>query len=118
MKLEILSDTLRVTEVKELGAANSNAFRDWVRSSLQAGQRNIEIDLSETRFVDSCGLGALVALHKTACNRKGTVRLLHPQPSVKQILDLTRMNKIFEIVSPAAAVLISPQPMVTATVAA
>ncbi len=98
MKMEINKDTVLVSEVKELGAANSNAFRDWVRSSLQSGQKNIDIDLSQTTFVDSSGLGALVALHKTACSRKGAVRLLDPQPSVQQVLELTRMHRIFEIV--------------------
>jgi anti-sigma B factor antagonist len=98
MKLEVKDDTVLVSEVKELGAANSNGFRDWVRSSLKNGQKNIEVDLSQTTYVDSCGLGALIALHKTACGRQGTVRLLHPQPPVQQILELTRMHRIFEIV--------------------
>jgi len=97
MKLEIQGNTLKVHGVKELGAANSNAFRDWVRAAMPEGQNNIEIDLSQTSFIDSCGLGALIALHKTACSRKGTVRLINPQPSVQQLLELTRMHRIFEI---------------------
>jgi anti-sigma B factor antagonist len=98
MNLSVDGETLRVSGVKELGASNSNAVRDKVRSALTDGQRNIEIDLSETNFLDSCGLGALIALHKTACGRKGTLRLLNPLPSVLQILELTRMHRIFEIV--------------------
>src|SRR3954451_15745622 len=46
MKLEIRGDTLKVQGIKELGAANSNAFRDWVRAAMPDGQTNIEIDLS------------------------------------------------------------------------
>ena len=98
MKLETRGDTLRVTAIKELGSANSNAFRDWVREALTAGHTNIEVDLGETTFIDSCGLGALVALHKNACNRHGVLRLLRPTPSVMQILDLTRLSRIFEVV--------------------
>src|SRR3954466_3339088 len=98
MKIEIQGDTLRICGLKELGAANANAFRDEARAAMSDGQRNIEIDLSQTTFIDSCGLGALIALHKTACSRKGTMRLLHPMPSVQQILELTRMHRIFEIV--------------------
>jgi anti-sigma B factor antagonist len=97
MKIQIKGDTLQVTGVQELGAANSNAFRDWVRESMSDSQKNVEIDLAETRFIDSCGLGALVALHKTACGLKGVVRLVNPQSSVQQILELTRMHRIFEI---------------------
>jgi anti-sigma B factor antagonist len=98
MKLETNGDTLVVREVKELGAANSTGFRDWVRSNLKDNYRNIDVDLSQTHFLDSCGLGALIAIHKSACGRKGTVRLLHPQPQVQQILELTRMHRIFQIV--------------------
>src|SRR2546425_10768576 len=97
MKMQIEGNTLRISELTELGAADSNDFRDGVRSSMNGDLKNIEIDLSQTTFIDSCGLGALIALHKTACSRKGMLRLLNPQPSVQQILELTRMHRIFEI---------------------
>ena len=98
MKVKALGETLNVSGIKELGAANSQNFREEVKAALGA-EKNIEIDLSETTFVDSCGLGALISLHKTTCNRNGTVRLLNPTPPVQQILELTRMHRIFEIVS-------------------
>jgi anti-sigma B factor antagonist len=98
MKVEMQGETLNVSGIKELGAANSQLFRDEVKGALGEKQKNIEIDLSETMFVDSCGLGALISLHKTTCNRNGTVRLLNPTPPVQQILELTRMHRIFEIV--------------------
>jgi anti-sigma B factor antagonist len=98
MKIETEGETLRVSAVLELGAANASAFRDWVRDSLDDGQKNIDIDLSQTTFLDSCGLGALVALQKTASGRQGTVRLLNPQPPVEQLLELTRMDRILEII--------------------
>src|ERR1041385_2198074 len=103
MKLQNEGETLRVSGVRELGAANSNSFRDWVRSHLIEGRRNIEIDLSETTFLDSCGLGALISLHKAAQSRQGAVRLLRPQPQVDQILSLTRMHHIFDIVRSESA---------------
>jgi anti-sigma B factor antagonist len=97
MRSQALGDTVRILGVTQLAAANANAFRDWVRETFAETQKNIEIDLSETAFLDSCGLGALVELHKTACSRSGKLRLLNPQPPVQQILELTRMNQIFEI---------------------
>jgi anti-sigma B factor antagonist len=98
MRMEIQGETLRISEVKELGAANANTFRDEARAAMGQSQRNVEVDLSRTTFIDSCGLGALIALHKTACARKGNLRLLNPLPAVQQILELTRMHRIFEIV--------------------
>ena len=99
MKVQAEGETLNVSGIKELGAANSQVFRDQVRGAMGDLHKNIQIDLSETIFVDSCGLGALISLHKTTCNRKGIVRLLNPTPPVQQILELTRMHRIFEIVN-------------------
>ena len=98
MRMQVHESAIVIAEIKELGAANANQFRDWVRSSMTDGLKNIDVDLSQATFIDSCGLGALIALHKTACARHGTLRLLRPQPQVQQILELTRMHRIFEIV--------------------
>jgi anti-sigma B factor antagonist len=99
MKTQVQGDTLRISGIRELGTANSDTFRDQARAALTPAQKNIEIDLSQMLFLDSCGLGALISLHKTACSRDGQVRLLHPTPAVQQILELTRMHRLFEIVN-------------------
>ena len=98
MKIEVRGDTIQISEVEELGAASAGTFRDSARAALKNGHRNIDIDLSRTVFIDSCGLGALISLQKTAAKAEGRVRLLNPQPSVQQILDLTRMERIFDII--------------------
>jgi anti-sigma B factor antagonist len=98
MKVQNNGETIYISGIKELAAANANAFRDQARAALTDTQKFIEIDLSETMFLDSCGLGALISLHKTTCSRSGLVRLVNPTPPVQQILELTRMHRIFEIV--------------------
>jgi anti-sigma B factor antagonist len=98
MKLQIEGETLHISEFPELGAANSTDFRDKARAAMTVAQKNIEIDLSQTQFMDSCGLGTLISLHKTACSRNGAMRLVNPTPSVQQVLDLTRMHRLFEII--------------------
>jgi len=96
MKFEINTDTLRVSGVERLGAQNAGAFRTSVDQAFTSEQKNIDIDLSETTFMDSCGLGAIVSLHKTAANRQGNLRLLNPQPPIRQILELTRMDQLVD----------------------
>ena len=98
MKIQTVGDTLRISEVQELDVASSNYFRNEARAALVNGQKNIEIDLSQTRALDSCGLGTLISLHKLTSDRHGLVRLLNPAPPVRQILALTRMHRIFQIV--------------------
>jgi anti-sigma B factor antagonist len=98
MKVQTNGDTISITGLKELGAANANSFRDQVRAAMTETHKFVEIDLSQTMFLDSCGLGSLISLHKTTCSRNGLVRLVNPTPPVQQILELTRMHRIFEIV--------------------
>jgi len=100
--MNILHDdeTMSVTGIRELGATNATTFRNEVYAALPLKPKAIEIDLSQTDFVDSCGLGALISVYKAAANRNGgvTMRLMNPTPSVQQLFELTRMHRIFEIV--------------------
>jgi anti-sigma B factor antagonist len=97
VKISQRDNTLLVEGVQELNASNSNGFRDQVHAAMTDSLKNVDIDLSKTAFVDSCGLGALISIHKTICLRKGVVRLLRPGPEVSQILELTRLHRIFEV---------------------
>ena len=99
MKMQIQGDTLHISEVEELDVSSSNDFRNQARAALTNDQKNIDIDLSQTKLLDSCGLGTLISLHKITSGRNGMVRLLNPTPSVRQILELTRMHRIFAIVN-------------------
>lgn len=98
MKVQVEGDTLTITGIKELAAGNSQSFRDQVRSALNEAYKNIEIDLSQAMFIDSCGLSTLVSLRQAASHREGKVRLLNPTPPIQQILELTRMHRIFDII--------------------
>ena len=97
---------MRVHGLHELSAANARQFRNTVSAALAPELHQIDIDLSQTASVDSSGLGALLTVHRAAneLNRNGGVgvRLLHPQPAVLQVFELTRMHHLFEIVSTAA----------------
>ena len=99
MKIENQGETLNVSEIQELTAVNAAAFRDGLQSALAASPSVIEINLSQTRFMDSSGLGALFALYRATAQRKDMVlRLLNPTPEIQQLLELTQMQQLFEIV--------------------
>ena|SRR5688572_8258863 len=100
MKITQDGDSLNISEVKDLCSVNSESFRHEVCRSLAASVKTIEVDLSQTRFVDSCGLGALIGVYKTATrsNNDVTVRLLNPSAPLQQMFELTRLHRIFEVV--------------------
>lgn len=98
MNLESNGKTLLISGVSELNAANAGVFRDQARAAIQPYHSRVDLDLSVTRFIDSSGLGALIALSKLMTSRHGHLRIINSMPAVQQIFELTRMNRIFEIV--------------------
>ena len=88
-----------ITGLQELAAGNATSVRDEIRAALPAATLNLDLDRSGLTFLDSSGLGTLISLHKTMRSRNGTVRLLKPAPNVMQILELTRLHRVFEIVN-------------------
>lgn len=97
MKIEAQGEKVVVSQIRELGAASARTLSDQLRAVMVNGRRQVDIDLAETTYIDSRGLGALIAIQKRAADLAGAVRLLHPRPPVRQILNLTRMHEIFEI---------------------
>lgn len=99
MKIVRNGKCLSISEIGELTAGNSAHFRDEVSSALYDSLSVIEVNLSQTRFMDSSGLGALFALYRATAQRDGVIlRLLNPVPEIEQLLELTQMQQLFEIV--------------------
>ena len=102
MEIQRQNGTLSVGAVRELTAANARALRHEVCARIEPELKRIEIDLSQSTVVDSCGLAALVSVFKAANEKNDNggvaILLLNPQPSVRQMLELTRLHHLFEIV--------------------
>jgi anti-anti-sigma factor len=91
---------LKIAGYKEMTAANCNRFRKTACAAWN-GHTDIEIDVSETAFIDCAGLGALIAVRNLSQERKGVTRLVNPNSSVQQMLDLTRTGQLFDIINTA-----------------
>ncbi len=113
MKIKNDAQKLRITRLDELSTANSTRFREEVRAAFSALHSIIEIDLSHTRFVDSCGLATLCSLHRSAADRGVSLRLLNPEPAVRQLLELTQMHQFFEIARTEPSWPDMPKPAIT-----
>lgn len=97
---------VRVGETR-IDAAVAIQFKDQMRDLIEAGPDHIVLDLSGVTFVDSSGLGAIVAAMKQA----GTPRQLELAGltrSVKKVFALTRMDRVFTIHESVDAILAGP----------
>ena len=99
MNTERKDNTLLVSDIRELTAATAPEVKASVRKIFTDGLIHIDFDCSTLDFVDSSGLGALISLQKLANERGGKLRLLSPKPGVVQVLELTRLHRVFEIVA-------------------
>lgn len=87
---------LRLREPR-VDAHNSDALKDYFLKLLETGEKHLIVDLSQVRFIDSSGLGALLSGYKNANLHHGTLVLAGPQPRVKEMFELTRLSRVFDI---------------------
>ena len=68
-----------------------------LRGLLDRGSSRIVLDLEKVRFIDSAGLGELVAWKKRALERGGDVRLCRPRDEIRELFELTALTRVFRI---------------------
>ncbi|MFZ4894222.1 STAS domain-containing protein [Plantibacter sp. Mn2098] len=77
-----------------LNMVSAPALRSAVVSALAEGRSKVVIDLAEVTFMDSAGLGALIACLKTARQVGGDVRISAPSEQVSMVLSLSNVDRI------------------------
>lgn len=73
------------------------ALREAVHEALEAGARNILIDLGSVSTIDSSGIGELVSAYTTVTNRGGKLKLVHLPDKIADILSITQLITVFEV---------------------
>lgn len=72
------------------------ALKNAIDEAVEAGTVHVVVDLGETTFVDSSGLGALVAGLKRTRQAGGDLRIAEPQEQVRMVLALTNLDRILQ----------------------
>lgn len=81
----------------ELDASNSSELVSVFDPLLKEGNRKFIIDLQKVSFVDSAGLSALVKLLKRTRGQSARLFLAGSQDPVRRVLQLTRLDRAFDI---------------------
>lgn len=58
--------------------------------------KDIDIDVSEIKYLSSAGLRVFVMAAKLAAGRGGTMRLVHPTQDILDVLDMTGLINVLE----------------------
>ncbi len=79
-----------------IDANDADSFKTGMMSWIDASNRAVVLDLSFVNFVDSSGLGAIVAVLKYI-GKEGRIVVCNLQAPVSALFKLTRMDKVFAI---------------------
>jgi anti-sigma B factor antagonist len=77
-----------------LNMVSAPDLRSAVNRALAGDRPKIVIDLSAVTFMDSAGLGVLIACLKTARQAGGDVRISAPSEQVAMVLSLSNVDRI------------------------
>jgi anti-sigma B factor antagonist len=71
-------------------------LKDHVDDLVAHGRLKLVLDLHDVTYIDSAGLGMLVAKYVSLHKRGGDIKLLHPTARCKELMRITHLRDVFE----------------------
>jgi anti-sigma B factor antagonist len=75
----------------------SNALREKIKTLVAEGKKKIVLNMDNITFIDSAGLGTLVAAHHSAKAQGASLRLCHLGTKFQEVLQITKLMTIFDV---------------------
>ena len=75
----------------------SNALREKVKSLIAEGKKKIVLNMANVTFIDSAGLGTLVAAHHSAKSQGAALKLAHLGAKFQEVLQITKLLTVFDV---------------------
>jgi anti-sigma B factor antagonist len=96
--LEERSDNIVVLKLSgRLDATTAKDVKERVGEIIKNNNVNLVIDMGGVDFIDSSGLGVLVASLRSVNKVGGDIKIAALQDQVRAIFELTRLHRLFEI---------------------
>ena len=74
----------------------SNSFREKVKGLLASGKKKIVLNLANVTYIDSAGLGTLVATFHSARSQGASLKLANLGAKFKEVLQVTKLMTVFD----------------------
>ena len=81
----------------ELDAYSSPQLESQISEIINSGIRDVVLDLSGTRFLDSSGLHAILSAQQLLQAKEGKLRLRAPSEAVSRLLEITGLDDHFTV---------------------
>ncbi len=75
----------------------SNALRERVKALIAEGKKKIVLNMADVKYIDSAGLGILVAAHVSANKQGAALHLSNLGNKFHDVLQLTRLLTVFSV---------------------
>ena len=75
----------------------TSALRKAVRDAIAQGKKKIVLNLADVSYIDSSGVGELVASYTAVRHAGGELKLLNLTKKVHDLLQVTKLYTIFDI---------------------
>ena len=75
----------------------SNVIRETMRDLIAGGRIKILLNMGSVAYIDSYGIGEMVAGYSSVRNAGGTLKLLSLNKRVKEVLEITKLHTIFDV---------------------
>jgi anti-sigma B factor antagonist len=81
----------------------SHSLREKLKSLLAEGKTKIVLNMADIKYIDSSGLGALVAAHYSAKTQNASMRLCNLGGKFYEVLQVTKLLTVFDVYDSEAA---------------
>jgi len=81
---------------KLVASDNLGRLKDKVTSLVFQGEKQIILNLADVGYMDSSGLGEIVACHGSAMRGGGEIKLANTGKKIKDLLVMTRLYTVFD----------------------
>jgi len=81
----------------------SNALRESVKNLLADNKKKIVLNMNNVTYIDSAGLGTLVAAYHSARAHNATLKLAQLGTKFQEVLQVTKLLTVFEVFDTEAA---------------
>jgi len=78
-------------------AQSSREFHELIKSLIEQGKRKFVIDLTETPWTNSLGVGMLMGAYTSVKGSQGEIVLANATVRIRDLLKVTRLDLVFEV---------------------
>lgn len=96
--LDTVTNTVKIILTGKVYVEEATEIREKLLQYMNDGLYNFIFDFSSVEYIDSSGLGVLVAVQKKSNQKGGRVTIQGLKGEVKELFELTRLTKVLDIV--------------------